>query len=115
MTEIPLSEYALGTLDAAGNGAVRLGPRAHGVTWRPQTVGIRMTGAAPAGLATCTVYVGTSPTDDAFVDATYDVVSASTGRVGGTVLRLGQYVWAVWRGGNPGAEVTLTLNGRQDV
>ena len=53
MTTVPLSEFATGRLDGAGAGTLRLGPRAHGVLWRPVNAGIRMTGSTPSGLATC--------------------------------------------------------------
>lgn len=115
MTSVPLSEFAVGTLDASGAGTLRIGPAAHGVLWLPANAGIRMTGATPAGLATCYVYAGTSPTDPNFIDATYDVNNDNTDRVSGVQLRLGQYVFAVWTGGNPNADVTLTLTGTAEV
>ena len=115
MTDVPLSVYATGVLDGAGAGVLRLGPRAHGVLWRPANVGIRMTGATPSGLATCYIYAGDSPTDPNYVDATYDVNNDNTDRVNGVELRLGQCVFAAWTGGNPGATVTLTLTGIAQV
>lgn len=115
MNTVPLSEFATGVLDGAGAGTLRLGPRAHGVLWRPANAGVRMTGSTPSGLATCYIYVGTSATDPNFADATYDVNNDNTDRVAGNQLRIGQYVFAVWSGGNPGATVTLTLTGEADI
>jgi hypothetical protein len=74
-----------------------------------------MTGAIPAGLATCYVYAGDAAIDANFVDATYDVTSASTGNVSGLEIRLGQYVFAVWSGGNAGATVTVSVVGTKEI
>lgn len=112
---VPLSEFATIQLDGSGNGTARVGPMAHGVAWKPTVAGIKMSGDSPSGLAMCTVYAGSSPTDDNFVDATYDVNNASTDAVSGQELRLGQYVYAVWSGGNAGATATLTVNGTKDI
>lgn len=112
---VSLSDFGTVTLDAAGNGTARIGPTAHGVVWRPDVASIRMTGAIPAGLATCFVYAGSTATDDNFVDSTYDVTSASTGNVTGQELRLGQYVFAKWSGGNPGALATVTVSGAKEI
>lgn len=112
---VPLAEYATGTLDGSGNGTLRLGPTAHGQVWRPQVASVRMTGAAPAAQATCYVYAGDAATDPNFVDATYDVNNDSTDRVTGTELRLGQYVFARWTGGNAGATATLSITGTKDI
>lgn len=113
--KVSLSEFAVVTLDAQGAGTVRLGPNAHGVVWRPQVVSIKMTGTIPINLATVFVYAGSTPTIDNFVDATYDVTSASTGNVVGQELRLGQYVYGVWSGGNPLAQATVLVYGTKDV
>ncbi len=115
MTTVALSESVTGVLNGAGAGTLRLGPKAHGVVWKPQVASIRMSGAPPAGLAICSVYVGPSATDDNFQDSTYDANNASTGRVDSTRLELGDYVFAVWQVGNPNATVTLTVTGTKDI
>jgi hypothetical protein len=66
-------------------------------------------------VATVFLYAGSSATDDNFVDSTYDVSNDSTDRVSGQQLVLGQYVWAVWSGGTPGATAVLSVNGTQEV
>jgi hypothetical protein len=115
MTEVPLSDFAQITLDGSGNGTVQLGPRAHGQTWKPTVASIKMSGSTPAGSATCFVYAGGAATDSNFIDSTYDVQNDSTDRVSGQALTLGQYVYAVWTGGNPGATATLTVNGTKVI
>lgn len=115
MTDVALAEYATGTLNGSGAGTIRVGPRAHGVVWRPKIASILMSGSTPSGLATVYVYTGPRASQEYFTDATYDVNNAATDSVGGTELRLGQYVWAVWTGGNALATVTLTLTGTAQV
>ena len=100
MPVVPLSEWAQTTLDDSGAGTIQLGPRAHGVTWRPATASIKMSGGIPSGVATCFVYAGGYVDESTFVDSTYDVNNDSTDRLTGQELRLGQYVFAVWSGGN---------------
>lgn len=115
MTEVPLSEDTEITLDATGAGTARLGPTAHGVTWKPLVASIKMTGGTPSGVATCFLYAGSRVANGNFVDSTYDVANDSTDRVSGQQLALGQYVYAVWSGGNPGATATLTVNGTKVI
>ena len=115
MTTVPLSEFNVITLDGSGNGTARVGPRAHGVVWQPTVASIKMTGATPSGVATCFVYAGSSATDDNFVDSTYDVQNDSTDRVSGQQLRLNQFVYARWSGGNPGATATLSITGTAEI
>jgi hypothetical protein len=115
MAEVPLSDFVQITLDGTGAGVARLGPRAHGQTWRPTVASIKMTGPTPAGQATCFLYAGGAATDANFLDSTYDVANDSTDRLSGQVLDLGQYVFAVWSGGNPGATATLTVNGTKVI
>lgn len=113
--DLGLSEFVTGRVAAGGSGVLKCGPAAHGVTWRPTVVSIRCTGTAPAGLATCSIYAGDSPTAPAFVDATYDVSAAATGAIEGQVIRLGAYVWAVWAGAIPGATITMNLVGTKTI
>lgn len=113
--QVPLSDFVQITLDGSGGGTARLGPRAHGQVWKPTVASIKMAGPTPAGLATCFVYAGGYVGDANFVDSTYDVNNDSTDRVTGQALALGQYVFAVWSGGNPGALATLTVNGTKEI
>lgn len=113
MTTLPLSESASVTLDGSGSGSVRIGPNAPGVIWRPGVVGVRVSsmGLSP----TCQIYAGPSASPSYFCDGTYTGQQNSTDAVKGQELRVGQYVWAVWSGGDPGAEATLTVTGTKDI
>lgn len=114
MSTVPLNESAYVTLDATGAGTVRLGPRAHGQTWHPQIASVATSTATKS--PTCKLYVG-GPTlsSSVLVDGTYTGEQNATDAVGGWELRLGNYVWAIWSGGDAGAQATLTLAGSQDI
>lgn len=113
MTSLPLSEAAYVTLNASGNGTARIGPTAHGITWKPVRVGIKTSTAVLS--PTCQIYAGSSATPDNFVDGTFTGQQNATDAITGQELRLGQWVWAVWTGGDIGAQATVTVTGSKDV
>jgi hypothetical protein len=66
--------------------------------------------------AACSIYVGASATAPYFIDATYAGSSGdSTDRGAAKTVRVGQYVWAVWTGGDAGATATVTVNGTKEI
>ncbi len=113
MTSLPLSEAAFVTLDSSGNGTARIGPNAHGVVWKPTVVGVRTSTAVLS--PQCRVYAGDSATDPNFIDGTFVGQQGSSDGIAGQVLFLGQYVFAVWVGGDVGAQATLTVTGTKDI
>jgi hypothetical protein len=113
MPTVPLSEFASVVLDGSGGGTARIGPAAHGVVWNPSVASLKVSTAVKS--PTCLVYAGSSATADNFVDGTYTGSQNSTSNVAGQVLYLGQYVFAVWTGGDPGAQATMTLSGTKDI
>ena len=110
---LPLSESASVTLDGSGNGRVRVGPDAHGVKWLPTVVGLAVRPAVNS--PQCNIYAGKNVTDANFVDGTYTGEKNSSDAIAGQELWLGQYVWAVWTAGDPGANATVTVTGTKDV
>lgn len=113
MTTVTLSEFASVTLDGSGNGTARVGPAAHGVTWKPTVASLKV--STSVNSPTCLVYAGPTATADNFVDGTYTGAQNSTSNIDGQVLYLGQYVHAVWTGGDAGAQATLTVSGTKDI
>jgi hypothetical protein len=108
-----LNESISVTLDGSGNGTVKLGPVGHGVTWSVETASVGC--STNVHEAQCKIYVGNDTSQRFFRDAT---LSGSTGdstdRVTGT-LRMNTFVWAVWSGGDPGAQGTLTIDGEVNI
>lgn len=110
---LPLSEFASVVLNGSGAGTARVGPAAHGVTWRPTVASVKVSTATLSPI--CNLFVGATATDDNFVDGSYTGEKNSTDAVAGQELVLGQYVFAVWSGGDPGAQATVTVSGTKDV
>lgn len=115
MRTLALTRPVTVTLDGSGNGTAAIGPTSPGEIWYPESVRISSTGNPPAGLATCTIYCGSSPIPVAFVDATYNVLGAASSLISGQKLHPGQQVFAVWSGANAGASATLIVSGRRQV
>lgn len=115
MTTLSLNENATVKLDASGNGRVQLGPSGHGVVWTPEVASVRVTRPIVKE-ASAEIYVGNQPTQDNYVNGTFTGSSGdSTGNVRATRIRLGSYVWAVWTGGDAGAQATLTVTGTLEL
>lgn len=113
MTTVPLLEAGYVTLNGSGNGTARVGPAAPGVVWRLAVASVRTSTAVLS--PQCRVYVGSDTSDGNFKDGTYTGQQNGTDLVIGQEVRLGQYVWAVWTGGDVGAQATLTVSGTKDI
>lgn len=113
MPTLPLSEAAFVTLDGSGNGTARLGPNAHGVVWKPSRVAIKTSSAVLSPV--CQLFAGNTATSENFIDGTFTGQQNATDSIVGQELRLGMYVWAVWTGGDIGAQATVTVTGSKDV
>jgi hypothetical protein len=108
-----LSKAASVILDASGNGMAQLGPQLPGTSWQVATVAVSV--ATNVNEAQCYLYAGISATAGQLIGAT------STGSTGDSDDLAGQGIWpgqsliAVWAGGDPGAEATLSVFGTQNV
>lgn len=115
MSTAPLNESAVATLDANGNGTAKIGPLSAREVWHPQNAHVSAN-ATPTKEAQCSIYVGDQPIQSNFRDAT---ISGSTGdstdRVNADTVKVGQYVHAVWSGGDPLVTATLVVTGQRDV
>lgn len=115
MKTLPLNENVTVKLDVSGNGSARLGPNGHGVTWRPEVASVRASRPIVKE-ATAEIYVGSTATQDNYVDSTFTGSSGdSSDSVKSTYISLGAFIWAVWTGGDVGSQATLTVTGTQEV
>lgn len=110
---LPLSEFVSVVLNGSGAGTAKIGPAAHGVIWKPTVASVRVSTQVKS--PTCLIYAGDSATPDNFVDGTFTGAQNSTSNIDGQVLTLGQFVFAVWSGGDVGAQATLTVTGTKDI
>lgn len=119
MTSVALNATASVTLDSSGGGTAKVGPASAGETWQPQVASVVVSPVPPAATVAnspvCKVYVGADVGDTTFIDGTWTGEQDSTDNVRASSIRQGQYVFAVWTGGDPGAGATLIVTGTKDV
>src|SRR5581483_1327414 len=111
MKNVPLRESSNVTLDSSGNGFARVGPISSREIWHPQNAHISAN-TNPTNEAICTIYVGRDISQPNFRDISYSGSSGDTsGRIDSDTIYVGQYVYAQWANGDPGALATLTVTG----
>lgn len=114
MARVPLRESIPITLNGSGAGTAKAGPRSAREVWYPDSVHVSV--ATHVKEAACNIYVGDTPTQSNFRDSS---VFASTGDSSATVaadtLKNGQWIWAVWSGGDANQQAVLTVTGTRDV
>ena len=112
MRQIALRAKAYVTLDENGNGTAYTGPLSPGEVWSGLTVAVSV--ATNISEAQCRVYTGAAPTPGYFGDGT---LLGSTGNSTQNVddVRVGGNVFAVWSGGDAGAQATMVITGTRQV
>jgi hypothetical protein len=101
-------------LNGAGGGTAKLGPAGAAETWAPSVASFSV--STNTLEAACKIYVGDQPIQANFVDGSLSGSSGdATGRVGAYLVTQGQFVWAVWTGGDAGAVATLVVGGMKQV
>lgn len=102
------------TLDGSGNGTASVGPLSAREVWTPQNAHVSV--SSNVNEATCTIYVGSSPTQQYFRDATF---TGSTGdssdRINADTVKVGTKVWAVWEDGDAGAQGIIQVTGTKTI
>ncbi len=111
MTSVAVNEAGYTTLDGNGNGTLKMVPDGGGTTWQPASVSVKC--STNNSEATCQVYIGPTPDDAYFVDGTLSGSSgdSTTNVAGYQVDTRGNSLWAVWSGGDPGAQATMQVSG----
>lgn len=116
MRTLSLTQSAQITLNGSGDGTAQLGPSSPGEVWAPSVVSVGTEETSVTNEAQCKIYCGPAPAQPYYVDGT---LSGSTGdsssNVTGQMLYPGQYVIAVWTGGDPGAVAFLNVQGTRTV
>lgn len=115
MTNVPLNESVAIPLNASGNGTAKVGPKSAREVWHPDNVHVSAN-QNPINEAQCRIFVGDLPIQQNYRDGT---VSGSSGdasdRVNASVVKCGQYVYAVWSGADANVTATLTVTGTKDI
>lgn len=111
---VPLRETAPIKLNGAGAGTARVGPLSAREVWYPDNAAVSVDTHVKE--AECSVYAGESASQSYFRDKADQGSSGdSTGAISADTLKNGQYIWAVWTGGDANATATLTVTGMKDV
>ena len=112
MRQLPLNAKAYTTLDANGNGTASTGPESFREQWSNLTASVRA--SSNVNEAICSVYGGAAATPGYFSGATtWGSTGDSTTNL--PAVQVGGNVWAVWTGGDPGAQAVLTVTGTRSV
>jgi hypothetical protein len=113
-TPVLLSQSMSKALDASGNGTIQMGPLSAREVWSPQNVSVSV--STNTLEAFCKIYIGDTPLQRNFIDGTYSGSSGDgSSRVANSIVKSGQYVWAVWTGGDPLSMATLLVTGTKTV
>lgn len=110
---VPLNISVPVTLDGSGAGTARAGPVNAREIWTPSQASVSVSTAVSE--AQCRIYEGEAPDQPNYADGT---LSGSTGDSTTNVygpMYVGQYIWAVWSGGDRGATGYLNITGTKTI
>lgn len=112
---VPMRETAYVTLDGSGNGTAKVGPLSARETWYPQNIAVKANSNA-VNESQCNVFVGADTSQDNYRDGTVNGSAGdSTDKCNGDAVKCGQYVWAVWSGGDANAVAYMVITGTKEV
>jgi hypothetical protein len=107
---VDLEARAVATFSAAGTATASIGPRNQREVWSPLVASV--SASTNVKEASCKIYAGWDASQPNFVDST---LSGSTGdsssNIAGRTVRAGDQVFAVWTGGDVGAQARLNVTG----
>lgn len=110
-----LYETAVITLNGSGAGTAKLGPLTAREVWYPENVSVKTNQATITNEAQCQIYVGNDATQQWFRDLTFSGSSGdASGKVSGRLPK-GQFVTAVWSGGDANVQAVLTVTGTKEI
>lgn len=118
MPDVTLYQSATVTLNGAGAGTAQLGPVNVRESWAPLVVSVKtnQTAATIVNEAQCKIFVGPDTSDSNYVDGTLSGSTGdSTSNVTGQVVDVGEYVFAVWSGGDAGAQGRVIVSGTKTL
>jgi hypothetical protein len=117
MPTVPITPaYASVILNGSGNGTAKIGPATAREVWHPANVHVSANVGNVTNEAACIVYVGDAVGPNNFRDGTLSGSSGdTTDAVNADEIGPGQYIFAVWSGGDPGARGTMVITGTKDI
>jgi hypothetical protein len=103
------AQYGTAILNGSGNGTAQIGPSRVREHWQVSGAAVKV--STQEAEASCSLYVGSTVDSSTFVGNTITGSSGDTCGLAGIDIQPGQYVFAVWDGGDPGSTATLTVFG----
>jgi hypothetical protein len=116
LLRVPISSgVGTATVSGSGTATVAVGPSGTGTRWYPKKGDINTTtGAADA--STCQIFIGPGTVSEDTLGAGQSYLGGGdTFGLSGEMLQPGDFVTAVWSGGQPGDTATLRITGDQVV
>lgn len=108
--------FATVTLDGSGNGVAKIGPSSAREIWHPENVHVSANTGNVTNEASCLVYVGQTVGANNFRDGTLSGSSGdTTDAVNADEITVGEYIFAVWSGGDAGVTATMVVTGSKDI
>lgn len=113
MTVLQLTALGQAVLNGSGAATIQLGPAHVNEQWAPSLASVWCSANVTTGACQCQIY---APDLSRFIDGTFSGDTGdSTDNFGGISLWPGQYVYAVFTGGVPGALANLRIQGQKTV
>lgn len=111
---VPLFVSAVVTFNGSGNGTASIGPRNQREVWSPAVVSVSASSSvAEAG---CKIYAGFDASQPDFIDQTLSGSTGdSTANIAGKTVQCNEQVFAVWAGGDAGAQGRMTVQGTKVI
>lgn len=116
MAQGTLYATATVTLNGSGAGTAKVGPLSAREVWNVANASVKTVQTTVTNEAQCNIYVGLSATQENFRDNTQTGSTGdATGKVAGSPVKVGNYIFAVWSGGDAGVQAQLVVTGTKDV
>jgi hypothetical protein len=115
---VTLNQSATVVLNANGAGTAQLGPVNGRESWTPAVVSVKtnQTAATIVNEAQCKIYAGPDTSDSNYVDGTLSGSTGdSTANIAGQTVVCGECVYAVWTGGDAGAQGRVIVSGTKQL
>jgi hypothetical protein len=104
------------TLNGSGNGTAKIGPISSREVWHPANVHVSANIGQVTKEAQCIVYIGQTVGANNFRDGTLSGSSGdTTDAVKNDELQQGEYIFAVWSGGDANVQATMVVTGEKDI
>lgn len=111
---VRLNETAVIILNGSGAGTAKVGPLSAREIWYPTVASVKAN-TLPTNEAQCQIFKGEDSSQSNYVDGTFSGSSGDSSQNVTGEMRLGNWIWAVWTGGDANVQAILTVSGEKEV